>query len=132
MDGMIAFLNATKNQKMFHCAYCKNRWFEIKQAPKGERDECNECYAQRTKKDGPQIRLYTEENDMHPIPDGLGYPSDFPELTETEKQLIAQAHVIMRCYQMEKGNVGYKGQCLSIEQDVQELATKLPLAAVDA
>jgi hypothetical protein len=86
---------------------------------------------QRTKKDGPQIRLYTEENDMDPITDGLSYPFDLPDLTETEKQLIARAHVIMRCYRMEKGNVGYKGQCLSIEQDIQQIVTTLPLAVED-
>ena len=113
---------------MFHCLFCKNRWFEIKQAPKGFEGECNKCYAQRTNKDGPKCHQFTEENDMDPVPNDKEYPFHLPDLWETEKQLIARAHVIMRCYIMKKGNNAYKGQCLNIEQDVQQLATKLPLA----
>ena len=68
---------------------------------------------------------------MDPVPTGKQYPFHLPELWETEKQLIARAHVIMRCYVMKKGKYSYKGQCLNIEQDVQQLATKLPMAVND-
>eukprot|EP00978_Attheya_sp_CCMP212_P014177 scaffold36067_cov55-Attheya_sp.AAC.1 len=77
---------------MVHCRFCKNRWFKIKQAPKGYEDECNKCYGQRTKKDGPKCHQFTEENDMDPVPNGKEYPFHLPVLWETEKQLIARAH----------------------------------------
>ena len=115
---------------MFYCRFCKERWFDKEQAEKGLAGECKTCFSQRTDKKGSKHRLYAKENDADPVPND-NYPFHLPKLQPTEHQLIAQAHVIMRAYRMEKGNLGYKGQCLNMQQNVQQFIESLPTKVED-
>ena len=130
MEPLDEFQAKLNSIEMFYCRFCKERWFDKEQAEKGLVGECKTCFSQRTDKKGSKHRLYAKENDADPVPND-NYPFHLPKLQPTEHQLIAQAHVIMRAYRMEKGNLGYKGQCLNMQQNVQQFIESLPTKVED-
>ena len=40
---------------------------------------------------------------------------------------IARVHVVMKVYRLSKGSIGYKGNIINMEQDIQPVINKLPL-----
>jgi hypothetical protein len=131
MDSLSEFYDKLDTMKMFHCQFCKERWFDKEQAEKGWPGECTACFTQRTKRGGARHHHFSAVNDLDPIPHGRSYPFHLPELHPTEQQLIAPAYVVMRAYRMEKGNYGYKGQCLNLQQNIQDVADSLPQRVED-
>ena len=112
-------------QKLAYCQHCKHRWFDVRPGKTCD-SECFHCDKQRRDKD-VAVRKFAADNDMDPVPDGQDYPWHLPQLSEIEEMLIAQVHVIMKCYRLQNGSIGYKGQVLNMEQDVQGMVNSLPL-----
>ena len=64
-------------------------------------------------------------NDMDP------YISDahlsFPTLTKIEEMFLSPIHLIMKCYWLQNGGIGYKCQVLAIKQHVAKTLSSVPL-----
>ena len=43
--------------------------------------------------------------------------------------LISRVHVVMKCYRLESGSIGCKGNVLNLEQNIQKTFNSLPLSA---
>ena len=62
------------------------------------------------------ICLYSSENNIEPK---LYLMNDqLPKLNDIEEMFIARVHVVISMYRLSKGNIGYKGNVLNIQQDV--------------
>eukprot|EP00957_Ditylum_brightwellii_P075895 5768634-Ditylum_brightwellii.AAC.1 len=47
-----------------------------------------------------------------------GLPHHLPKLSEIKEMLIAYVCPVMKTYRLKGGTIGYKGNVLSIEQDI--------------
>ena len=71
------------------------------------------------------IRLMTSDNKMDPFL--WAALCSLLKLTDIEEMLIARVHVVMKVCRLSKGNVGCKGNTLSVEQDIDMVIQKLPM-----
>jgi len=46
-----------------------------------------------------------------------------PQLSNIEEMFIDRVHVVMKVYRLDKGRIGYKGNILNMEQDIQPVMT---------
>ena len=126
-----AKMDAHVKSVQFFCAHCKERFFDKTKSEKFP-EKCKDCV--KSLKDHGTAKM-TSDNDMDPYcgPDNLGYPFWLPELTNIEEMLIALVFVNMKAYQLINGQYGYRGQVLSMEQDISDIvgATTLPHRAED-
>ena len=113
-------------KKMFHCKYCKERWFNMHCGASFD-DECLICEEDRERNN--DVRKMGNENRMDPYP--YGFPQELPKLSQIEEMMIARVHVIMSCYRLEAGTVGYKGSVLNCEQDPTTTINNLPTSPHD-
>ena len=95
------------------CTVCRNRWLSKLHPRSGKCDRC-------AREKAPQ--MYSAENDMHPSP----LPPPLTDLTVIEHAAISPIHPMLKIYRHRGGGTVLKGHAISIEQDVQELATVLP------
>ena len=78
------------------------------------------------------VRKFTQANNMDPFPcDKIILLPSFPDLTQIEEMLISLAHPIMSVYRI-RHNIKYRGHCVTVPQDVQQVASKLPLLPSEA
>ena len=138
-------LGGNAQRHMYHCRYCKQRWFDTKFGgrvqsehggnPRDQNDtQCLDCKKQITFVD-PQfpnqipVRLYSKDNDMDPWVEysHLG----LAKLNEIEQMLISQIHPYMKLFRLNGGGIGYKGSVLNVEQDISQLVESLPLLPED-
>lgn len=86
-------------------------------------NRCNACTKIANK--------FTHLNNMNPRP----VPLVLIDLTPTEQMLIARVHPVLRVYKLKAaggaGQYKYKGNIINVEQDIQSLATSLPLLPRD-
>jgi len=112
------------NQSIYHCHYCKERWYDFD----GEYDnnifKCKKCINDR-KKNFNQIGTFSSKNDMDPKIDLMYHL--LPELNNIEEMFIARVQPVMKVFRLEKGRIDYKGNVLNMEQDLQPDLDKLPL-----
>jgi len=52
--------------------------------------------------------------------------NQLPVLNDIEEMFIAKVHIVMSVYCISKGNIGYKGNVLNMQQDIQSVLTQLP------
>ena len=48
----------------------------------------------------------------------LLHAHNLPELSEIEEMLISRVHVVIKCYRLESGSIGCKGNVLNLEQNI--------------
>ena len=119
------FNNFMYNQSVHHCHYCKERWYGLDGEINNENNfECKKCISDM-KKNVMQIRTLSSENDLDPKIESMYHL--LPELNDIEEMFITRVHVVMKVFQIGNGNIGYKGNVLNIEQDIQPVINKLPL-----
>ena len=112
------------NQEVNYCHYCKERWYGLP----GEIDElslfeCRKCVSD-INKTMMKTRACAIENDMDPKIDSMYHL--LPHLSNIEEMFIARVYVVMKVYRLDKGRIGYKGNILNVEQDIQPVINKLP------
>ena len=112
------------NQSVHYCHYYKERWYDFD----GEYDdnifECKK-YINNSKKNMNEIHTFLFENNMNLKIDLIYYL--LPELNNIEEILITRVQPVMKVFKLEKGRIGYNGNVLNIEQDLQPILDKLPL-----
>ena len=59
-------------------------------------------------------------------------PRELQGLSQTDEMLIACALPVMRIYIKPGGQRGYSGHCINLPQNVEELASSLPLCCKKA
>ena len=74
------------------------------------------------------VRKFNHDNDMDPFPcHKMDAYASFPhDLTQIEEMLISLVTPVMSVYRL-RHNIKYRGHCVTIPQDVNEVASKLPL-----
>jgi len=93
------FNSITYNYESKRCEYCFERWCNMKGDFFNNKFECRVC-----------------SDSLQDL-----------ELNDIEELFISRIHVVMKVYRLEKGNAGYKGNILNMEQDLQTALNKLPL-----
>eukprot|EP00957_Ditylum_brightwellii_P197670 15059486-Ditylum_brightwellii.AAC.1 len=68
-------------------------------------------------------RKFAAENNMDPYQDGS--PHHLPNFSKTKEMLIALIYSVMKIYWPKGGTVGYKGDVLNIEQDIDGLVSSI-------
>ena len=119
----LEFLKRCESKKMQFCRSCKNRWWGEKVDSSGV---CRKCRNEVGRKG---IALMSKDNNMDPFP--AGYPSHLPKLNSIEEAMISRVQVIMKCYRLKDGTVGYKGHVMNFENDTSKIFNQLPLAFKD-
>ena len=86
--------------------------------------QCDKCKKTFT---DPKInvRLYSKENNMDPRINEI--INVLPKLNDIEEMFIARVHVVIKVYCLSKGSIGYKGNIINMEQDIQPIINKLLL-----
>lgn len=113
------FLNKLRNLLPQHCPCCKHRWFDVR-FRENIPNKCTKCVDLEKKHGGIALLSHANSMDHLPLPDNL------PKLSQTEEMLIALACPLMTCYRLKGGMIGYKGNCINLPQDLQNLARVLP------
>ena len=113
----IDMFHMSNNYSVYQCSVCFEVW-PIKTRPRVANQYC----CSRCTNDKEQPKKFSKENNM--IPSSV--PSQLEGLTQIEEILIAQALPILRVYIKPGGKRGYSGHCISLPQNVAELADSLP------
>ena len=72
-----------------------------------------------------EICALSSENDLDPkiyLVNNI-----LPTFSNIEEMFIDRIHVVMKVFKLEKGAIGYKGNTLNIQKDLQLVIDKLPL-----
>ena len=72
-----------------------------------------------------QICTLSTENDLDQKNELIHHL--LPKQNDIEEMLITCTHVVMKVFQIGNGNIGYKGNILNIEQNIQSIINKLLL-----
>ena len=108
------FAKSCSNYKLDKCAECNGRSLCKKNLVSLICERCT-----REKRTHVGISCFSKDNDLDPYKDG--YPHHLPTLSDIEEIIISKVFVVMRVYRLKgSGSVGYKGNVLNIEQDLNE------------
>ena len=112
---------------------CKEGFFSSTLVNKCNTCKSNDTYINhRNPEERLSVRKFTQANNMDPFPcDKMDLLPSFPDLTQIEEMLISIAHPIMSVYRI-RHNIKYRGHCVTVPQDVQQVASKLPLLPSEA
>eukprot|EP00762_Andalucia_godoyi_P008052 ANDGO_02186.mRNA.1 hypothetical protein EMIHUDRAFT_458224 len=117
------------------CEACKERLFDsdIRKKRSGVSAGttlCGRCRSESSKLNADRpIYKFSRDNGMDP---GDEVPDELKRLTYLESLLIARIIPQIRVFRLVGGNLGYSGHCISLRNDVKQVAQKLPRAPHDA
>ena len=112
----ITKFNKRTKHTIYQCTLCKEAWL-LKATPNNKSSYvCARC----TRNKGVP-KKFSVSNCIVPS----SVPLQLQELTQTEEMIIARALPIMRVYIKPGGQRGYRGHCVNLPQNVQELANSL-------
>lgn len=118
------FNDFTHNQVANYCHYCKERWCNLSGEWSNDIFECEKHISDRNG-DVLKKRALSSENDLHPKSYLIN--NILPPINDIEEMFLARIHVVMTAFKLEKGALGYKGNVLNMQQDLQRVIDKLPL-----
>ena len=98
------------------CEVCKERSHDVEIMPR--KKVCNRCNNERKR----PIRTFSEENHMIPSP----VPECIASLSNVELDAIRRYCPMLNLYCRRGGKLGFKGNTMALEQDLQPLADVLP------
>ena len=99
------------------CVVCNQRFFDLDVVD----GSCKQC---RRYNSLGQLNPFFVENDMQ----RGEIPAELAVLTFVEQVAIARVHPMVSVYKLKFGQLGYSGQVISFPQNVNSLATSLPLS----
>ena len=102
--------------KLYQCKICNETWPSMQKA-QHENHICHRCAKHKG-----NLKRFSEDNFMLPSP----VPKQLQGLTQTEEMLISHALPIMSVYVKPGGQRAYKGHCINLPQNIQQLADCLP------
>jgi hypothetical protein len=114
VQHMNAFENEMSDFIMQSCVVCCERRIVTSEYVNGE---CVRCASAKT-----SVKKFSKENNMIPSP----VPPQLVGLTPLEEMMIARAVPVMYCYYKKGGQRGYSGNVLSLPQELNEFAKRLP------
>lgn len=117
----------TKLKKLdfVYCRHCDEMLFDEKLTVRDQR--CAKCsHEWRDSKPG-QVMMWSQENDLH----ATDLPPELQDLTPVEQSCIQRLFVIMKIYRLAGGALHLKGHCLTLMQDLEGFAARLPPAPRD-
>ena len=101
---------------LYQCKVCNETW-PPKQKAQHENHICHRCA-----RDKGRPKKFSKDNFMLPSP----VPKQLQDLTQTEEMLSSRALPIMSVYVKPGGQRAYKGHCINLPQNIQQLADHLP------
>jgi hypothetical protein len=84
---------------------------------------CETCCSSKKKNFG--VSTFIAKNDADPFP--KGYPWHLPHLSMLEEMLIARIHAVMKVYTLTGGALGYKGNVMNMEQNIDGVVAAVTL-----
>ena len=126
LEGILKMDAEMNSIEMPHCKHCDEVKFDVKLTKKTGR--CPQCQSESENRRTPGlVRKFSLENGMHcsDVPDVL------QNLTPVEQSAIQRAFVVMKIYRLNQGATFLKGHCLTVMQDVEEFAKRLPPRPAD-
>ena len=114
-SSIVKFHNSMK-MKLYQYKICNETW-PLKQKAQHENHICCRCA-----RDKGNPKKFSKDNFMLPSP----VPKQLQDLTQTEEMLISCALPIMSVYVKPGGQRAYKGHCINLPQNIQQLTDRLP------
>ena len=121
--GIVTMEEELHNLTFAYCRHCDELLLDQKLTPRDQR--CVRCQqAWRNAREG-QVLLFSDQNDMH----CTEVPTELQGLTPVEQSAIQRLFPITKIYRLSRGGALHlKGHCLTVQQDVQGFAQRLPPA----
>ena len=125
-EGILKLDAEMNSIEMPHCKHCDELKFDVKLTKKTGR--CPQCQRESHNYRTPGlVRKFSKENGMH----CTDVPAELTNLTQVEQSAIQRAFVIMKIYRLNQGATFLKGHCLTVMQDLEEFAKRLPPRPAD-
>ena len=119
-DGILKMEEKLKEQEFVYCRHCDERLFNEKLTRRDQR--CVKCRQEWSKSKPGQVLMWSEENDMRCTP----VPPELQGLTPVEQSAIQRLFTVMKIYRVSQGALYLKGHCLTVLQDLEGFAKRLP------
>ena len=116
IKNMQDFHNSLK-LKIYMCEVCHEAWPLSSKGKKKSPYICSRC-----SRDKNGVKKFSSQNGMTPSQ----VPNELQGLTQLEEMLIAHVFPVLSVYTKPGGQKAYKGHCINVSQDIQELANSLP------
>ena len=120
-EGILKMDAEMNGIEMPHCKHCDELKFDVKLT--GKTGRCPQCQKESQNHRTPGlVRKFSMENGMH----CTDVPAELTNLTPVEQSAIQRAFVVMKIYRLNQGATFLKGHCLTVMQDLEEFAKRLP------
>ena len=123
--GIVKMEEELKQLQFVYCRHCDEELLQEKLTRRAQR--CTKCKYEWEKSKPGQVQMWSLENDMH----CTVVPPELQDLTPVEQSALQRIFVVMKIYRVSQGGLYLKGHCLSVLQDLEAFAVRLPPLPAD-
>ena len=119
-EGILKMEEELRKLNFVYCRHCDEQLFAEKLSRRDQR--CRKCHAEWQNSKPGQVLMWSPENDMR----CTEVPPELQGLTPVEQSAIQRLFPIMKIYRVSQGALYLKGHCLTVLQDLEGFAMRLP------